>query len=86
MRARVQSPSTAQEAELAMRSIREDPWWQLPVDNVELHSPVEQFEYGDSDSDCGSIEQTWIRETCSVTDAVYERTPRVTELLVAAVP
>ena len=83
-RAKMQSQNTALGAGNAMRSIRDDPWWHLPVDHVQLHSHVEQFGYGDSDSDCDSTGQTCIRETCSGTDAVYERTPRVTELLSTA--
>ena len=78
------SPCTAEDAKHVMRSIRDDPWWQLPVANVKLHSAVEQFGYVDSDSDHGSCEQTWMHETCSTADAAHERTPRVTSLLDAA--
>ena len=83
-----------------MRSIRDDPWWQLPVTNVELHSPIEHFDFGGSDSDHDGRELgvdkaadpdiAWLQEAsssshaASLADAAHDRTPRVTSLLSAA--
>ena len=84
-RARLED-SQSHEVQPEMQSIRDDPWWQIPV-SIELHSPNELFEFGDSDSDrsdrerkpIGSLaedlEQTWFHENSSSSQTdllVYE--------------
>ena len=83
-----------------MHSMRDDPWWQLPAKDVELYTQVEQFKYGDSDSDIDCREeeatwstdrgQEWLQEGSSSSspalpaEVIHDRTTRITSLLSAA--